>query len=100
MIDDSQVFLNPDKILVGELVAGIKKNQERYGYGSCPCRLAFGIKEKDEDIICPCVYRNADVEEFGNCYCALYVSEDVVNGTKKTRPIPERRPVEKQKGMA
>jgi ferredoxin-thioredoxin reductase catalytic subunit len=46
-------FLNPDEKAVGELVEGLLLNEERYGYPSCPCRLASGVKEKDLDIICP-----------------------------------------------
>jgi len=85
-------FLNPDVEFTKQLVAGLIKNSERYGYSSCPCRLAAGIYEKDRDIVCPCVYRDPDVAEFGNCYCSLYVSKEVSEGGKKTHSIPERRP--------
>jgi ferredoxin-thioredoxin reductase catalytic subunit len=61
----------------------------------CPCRLALGDKEKDRDIICPCVYREADVEEFGSCYCNLYVSSDWNEGKIPESYIPERRPDDK-----
>ncbi|MCP8318901.1 MAG: hypothetical protein L6N95_03635, partial [Candidatus Methylarchaceae archaeon HK01B] len=43
------------------------------------------------DIICPCDYRDADLNQFGACFCALYVSGDVVKGKKKVGSIPERR---------
>jgi len=62
----------------------------------CPCRLADGTFEFDRDIICPCHYRDPDVEEFGTCYCALYVRKDVFEGRTPIQPIPERRPLEKQ----
>jgi len=84
-------FLTPDKTLFNELLDGLKKNEERYGYQSCPCRLASGNIEFDRDIICPCDYRDPDVEEYGQCYCALYVSEAVVKGEQSVTPIPERR---------
>ena len=61
-------------------------------YWCCPCRLAFGEKSKDLDVICPCYYRDSDIEEFGACYCALYVSDDWIEGKKKHGSIPERRP--------
>jgi ferredoxin-thioredoxin reductase catalytic subunit len=32
-----------------------------------------------------------DVEEFGACYCALYVSEKVSRGETETETVPERR---------
>ncbi len=90
-------FLNPDKGFLSDLLQGLKENEERYGYPACPCRLASGKLEFDRDIICPCDYRDPDVEEFGTCYCSLYVSRDVYEGKTPATPIPERRPVEKQK---
>jgi ferredoxin-thioredoxin reductase catalytic chain len=55
-----------------------------------------GKLEFDRDILCPCDYRDPDVEEFGCCYCALYVRKDVFEGATTINPIPERRPIEKQ----
>ena len=69
-------------------------NERRYGYWACPCRLASGVKSEDLDIICPCDYRDADLAEYGTCYCALYVSQEVVDGKRKAARIPERRPAE------
>ena len=89
-------YLNPDKEFLNNLFDGLKANEDRYGYPSCPCRLATGKFELDRDIICPCDYRDPDVAEFGACYCALFVSKDVFEGKKSTEPVPERRPIEKQ----
>jgi rubrerythrin len=58
---------------------------------ACPCRLASGNKPDDIDIICPCDYRDADLNEFGTCYCALYVSKKIFEGKIEIKPIPERR---------
>jgi ferredoxin-thioredoxin reductase catalytic subunit len=85
-------FLNPDVDFTKNLVRGLLKNERRYGYRACPCRLASGKKDEDLDIICPCIYRNPDLNDFRACYCALYVSETVVQGRKLTGPVPERRP--------
>lgn len=85
-------FLNPDVDFTKNLVRGLLKNEQRYGYRACPCRLASGNNEEDLDIICPCIYRDPDVVDFGACYCALYVSETVIQGKKLTAPVPERRP--------
>jgi len=85
-------FLNPEVDFTKNLVRGLLKNEQRYGYRACPCRLASGKKEEDLDIICPCIYRDPDVIDFGACYCALYVSETVIQGKKLTAPVPERRP--------
>jgi ferredoxin-thioredoxin reductase catalytic chain len=84
--------LNPDIAFTQSLVAGLLTNEKRYGYPSCPCRLGMGRIEEDTDIICPCDYRDPDLYEFGACYCALYVSEEVMAGEKTVGSIPERRP--------
>jgi ferredoxin-thioredoxin reductase catalytic subunit/rubredoxin len=84
--------LNPDVEFVRGLVKGLLVNERRYGYQACPCRLAADDKIADLDIICPCYYRDADVTEFGACYCALYVSKAVCKGEQKLGSIPERRP--------
>jgi ferredoxin-thioredoxin reductase catalytic subunit len=84
--------LNPDAAMTKELLNGYIVNQKRFGYPSCPCRLASGKKEEDLDIICPCDYRDPDTEEFGGCYCSLYVSKAVKEGKAKIQSIPERRP--------
>jgi ferredoxin-thioredoxin reductase catalytic subunit len=89
-------YLNPDKAFLQDLLEGLKRNEERYGYPACPCRLASGKLEFDRDIICPCHYRDPDVAEFGACYCALYVRKDIFEGKTPLQPVPERRPIEKQ----
>jgi ferredoxin-thioredoxin reductase catalytic subunit len=84
--------LNPDVEFTKNLVRSLIVNERRYGYRACPCRLASGIKEDDLDIICPCDYRDADLIDYGTCYCALYVTEVILNGDKEVGSIPERRP--------
>lgn len=90
-------FLNPDTSFLNDLLAGLVENERRYGYPSCPCRIATGKFELDRDIICPCDYRDADVEEYGACYCALYVRKDIFEGKTPLNPVPERRPPQKQR---
>lgn len=87
----SGYHLNPDVEFSKGLVEGLVTNEKRYGYGSCPCRLATGNKDEDIDIICPCDYRDPDLAEHGACYCALYVSESVLKGDRQLTSIPERR---------
>ena len=87
-------YLCPDKELLNSLLDGLVTNENRYGYGSCPCRMSSGTKNYDGDIICPCEYRDADVNEFGMCYCGLYVSKEVSEDPSKLGSIPERRPDE------
>ena len=88
-------FFNQDQALVMDLLNSLLINKERYGYMCCPCRLASGDRQADKDIICPCDYREADVAEFGSCYCALYVSAAWNAGEIDKQYVPERRPPEK-----
>jgi len=85
-------YLCPDQELLNDFVEGLYTNERRYGYYSCPCRLACGVRIYDSDIICPCEYRDADVDEFGMCYCELFVSKEVHQDPTRLGPIPERRP--------
>ncbi len=87
-------YLNPDPKFLQDLLKGLKVNEDRYGYPSCPCRPGSGIYEQDRDIICPCDYRDPDIAEYGACYCSLYVNKKIYD-TGKPIPIPERRPAEK-----
>ena len=88
-------FFNNDKDLVLEILKDLIINKERYGYMSCPCRLASGDREKDRDIFCPCAYRPEDIREYGSCYCNLYVSKEWNEEKIEHQYVPERRPVEK-----
>ena len=88
-------FFNKDKERVIDLLEALLFNKERYGYMGCPCRLVSGDKENDRDIICPCVYREPDVAEYGSCYCNLYVSKEWNEEKIPHEYVPERRPPEK-----
>jgi ferredoxin-thioredoxin reductase catalytic subunit len=89
-------FLNPDNSFTMELVEGLLANEKRFGHQACPCRLADGIRQEDLDIICPCDYRDADLNDFGACYCALYVSKNIAEGKARAEPLPDRRPVNRK----
>ena len=89
--------LNPDTEMTLSLCEGLVQNIERFGYQGCPCRLLEGKKIEDLDLICPCDYRDDDLREYGCCYCALYVTEDVVEGKKEISSIPERRSDKKER---
>ncbi len=93
----SGYFLGPDEEFTRDLVRSLIVNEKRYGYPSCPCRLASGRKSDDLDIICPCDYRDSDLEEHDACYCGLYVSRMIAVGEKALAPIPERRPPEEER---
>jgi ferredoxin-thioredoxin reductase catalytic chain len=88
-------YFNKDKERTFELLENLIINKDRYGYMACPCRLADGDREWDKDIICPCVYREPDVEEYGSCYCNLYVTQEWNEEKIPHDYVPERRPPEK-----
>ncbi len=88
-------YFNKDEERTFELLENLIINKDRYGYMACPCRLASGEREWDKDIICPCVYREPDVEEYGSCYCNLYVSQEWNEEKIPHDYVPERRPPEK-----
>lgn len=88
-------YFNKDREKVFDLLGALMVNKERYGYMACPCRLASGNRDSDKDIICPCVYREPDVEEYGSCYCNLYVSKEWNQDEMEHEYVPERRPPEK-----
>ena len=84
-------YFNKNRKKVFELLDALLVNKKRYGYMSCPCRLASGDRKTDQDILCPCVYREADVREYGSCYCSLYVSKEWNEEKIPHNYIPERR---------
>jgi ferredoxin-thioredoxin reductase catalytic subunit len=90
--ENAGYHLNPDEAFAKDLIRGLLENEKRYGYRACPCRLASSVRDEDLDIICPCDYRDPDLDDYGACYCALYVSGAVLKGEKTAASIPERRP--------
>lgn len=90
--EGASYHLNPDPEFLNGLVEGLLVNEARYGTRACPCRLASGDVDLDRDIVCPCDYRDADLLDWGSCYCGLYVSDDVRRGARALARVPERRP--------
>ena len=88
-------FFNRDMDKTLALLEALLFNKERYGYMACPCRLAKEDREADKDIICPCAYREADVQEYGSCYCGLYVAQEWNQRLLPHQYVPERRPAER-----
>ena len=91
--------LNPDTEFTRDLIEGLIVNEKRYGYPACPCRASTGIKEEDLDIICPCDYRDPDLEEHHACFCGLYVSKWAIENKYNIRSIPERRPLKNDRAV-
>lgn len=93
----SGYILNPDPEFARGLAEGLLTNEARYGYRACPCRLASGEADADRDIVCPCDYRDADLVEWGSCYCGLYVADGAQTGAQTPRHVPERRPAQTER---
>lgn len=87
--------LNPDEGFVADLAEGLVVNNDRYGLEICPCRLIEGAPGENLDIVCPCVYRDDDLADYGACFCALYVTDGV-----PTKQVPERRPTRDKRQAA
>lgn len=96
-VEKSGYHLNPEVEFTKDLVRGLLENERRYGYWCCPCRLSASNLEEDLDIVCPCYYRDPDLNDYGACYCALYVSDEVIRGEREVESIPERRPSKEQR---
>lgn len=86
--------LNRDPAFLDTLVEGLTANFNRYGYYLCPCRDTAGSREKDKDVVCPCAYCRPDQEEYGHCFCALFLTREFHASGKEPSGIPERRPPE------
>lgn len=65
--------LNPDKGIVERLVKGLLENEKKYGARYCPCRRITGNSEDDKGKICPCYWRQEELERDGHCFCGLFV---------------------------
>jgi ferredoxin-thioredoxin reductase catalytic subunit len=87
--------LNDRGEMLDGLLNGLMENYNRLGYYNCPCRDSQEDAKLDRDIICPCVYaREADVEEYGHCYCALFFDKEF-DMSREIAMIPDRRPLER-----
>ena len=87
-------IVNREPGFVEDLVEGFKTNFSRYGFFQCPCRDSYGDRTKDKDIMCPCEYAQADIDEYGQCFCGLFLAPDFYDSHDEIDGIPERRPDE------
>lgn len=80
--------VNPDPGFTAGIVEGLAAQNRRWGRPLCPCRDVDG--PEDRDIVCPCVYAQADLDEHGQCYCGLFLAPG--KDPSGVTSIPERRP--------
>jgi ferredoxin-thioredoxin reductase catalytic subunit len=70
---DSKGFkLNPNQKALEGIILGLLRNRKFKGEIYCPCRQVTGDKEKDKEIICPCVFHRGEIELQGKCKCTLF----------------------------
>ena len=81
--------VNPDSGFVDPIVEGLAAQTRRLGKPYCPCRDVDG-GEADRDVVCPCAYAQADIAQYGHCYCGLFLTPGLAS--EKVASIPERRP--------
>lgn len=67
-------YFNPDPEMVETILTAMAKRWEKHGDDYCPCRRVTGDKEKDDLIICPCVYHEAEIDKQGYCHCRLFTN--------------------------
>ncbi len=84
-------FLHADEEHCLATAESLLENKARYGYMSCPCRLAQDNVKQDVDIICPCRYREEDIKESGACLCVFFVSEEYKNDKDFFPEMDDRR---------
>ena len=73
---ESQGFeLNPDEEVVDFVIQGLLRNEAKYGYRYCPCRVVTGDRTKDAKLICPCAYHRGEIKMMGHCHCGLFVAK-------------------------
>lgn len=64
--------INPNKMVSTNLKIWLTEMEGIYGKRLCPCFDPSGGRENDKAMICPCVYIDDEIEEYGTCHCALF----------------------------
>lgn len=72
-VDASPYKFNPNEKTVAKIMKGLSARKRKYGEEYCPCRIVSGDKEKDDKIICPCVYHIEEIANDKRCHCDLIV---------------------------
>lgn len=66
------LVVNPNRMYLTNLKIWLAENEDMYGQRICPCFEKTGDKVTDRNLICPCTYAEADIEEHGTCHCNLF----------------------------
>lgn len=70
--EEKELKLNPNEKTLNGIIKALMRNKEFKGKPYCPCRIVTGDKEKDKDIICPCVFSRGEIEIQEHCKCNLF----------------------------
>lgn len=74
--EKSGIKLNPDREVVESILKALLRNKELKGELYCPCRVLTEINERNDEIICPCIFHRGEIELQGKCHCGLFVEAD------------------------
>ena len=70
--EKKELKLNSNEKILNGIIKALMRNKEFKGEAYCPCRIVTEDKEKDKDIICPCVFHRGEIEIQGHCKCNLF----------------------------
>ncbi|MEM4270681.1 MAG: ferredoxin-thioredoxin reductase catalytic domain-containing protein [Candidatus Pacearchaeota archaeon] len=73
--DSKNLKLNDDEKVTENIILALLRNKKFKGDIYCPCRVITGDKNKDKDIVCPCVFHRGEIELQGHCKCNLFFSK-------------------------
>lgn len=82
-VEIASLAFNPDNQRVNEIIKGLAKNEQKWGFRYCPCRVITGDKEKDAKNICPCYWHKKELEQQGFCLCRLFFTKEKAEEVKK-----------------
>ena len=74
--EENGIMLNPDERIVQGIIKGLFMKEEKFGEKYCPCRRESGDKEKDKEIICPCIFHMDEIKDMDHCHCNLFVKKE------------------------
>ena len=74
--EEKGIMLNLDERIVQGIIKGLFMKEEKFGEKYCPCRVVSGDKEKDREIVCPCIFHLDEIKDMGHCHCNLFVKKE------------------------
>ena len=70
----------PDAPLVEFLLEQEVLLEARHGVPFCPCQPIRHDRDKDMQIVCPCIpFHREHFDEIKRCWCGLFVHQDIVD---------------------